>query len=215
MQSGKIRKLRREYAETTLSRASAGDDPIALFERWFDDAVRAELREPNAMTLASAGADGNPNARIVLLKDFGEPGFDFYTNYESRKGEELAANPRATLVFYWGELERQVRITGSVEKVSAAESDEYFASRPPGAQIGAWTSAQSRPITSRRDLEKARDAREKESAGKPVKRPPFWGGYRVVPAYVEFWKGRADRLHDRLAYTLAAPGVWNVERLSP
>lgn len=215
MQSGKIRKLRKEYAETGLSSASAGDDPVVLFERWFDDAVRAELLEPNAMTLASAGPDGNPNARIVLLKDFDEHGFVFFTNYESRKGEELAANPRATLVFYWAELERQVRITGSVEKVSASESDEYFASRPPGAQLGAWASAQSRPIATRRDLVIARDAREKESAGKPVKRPPFWGGYRVVPAFIEFWKGRADRLHDRFAFTLMPSRVWNVERLSP
>lgn len=215
MQSGKIRELRKEYAGTALSSASAGDDPIALFERWFDDALRAELREPNATTLASADADGNPNARIVLLKDFDEQGFVFYTNYESRKGEELAANPRATLVFYWTELERQVRITGSVEKVSAAESDEYFASRPLGAQLGAWASAQSRPIPTRRALVMARDAREKESAGKRVMRPPFWGGYRVVPTFIEFWKGRADRLHDRFAFTLTAPRAWSVERLSP
>ncbi len=215
MQSDKIRRLRKEYAETELSRASAEDDPIALFGQWFDEAVRAELREPNAMTLASADASGSPNARVVLLKEFDERGFVFYTNYESRKGVELAANPRATLVFYWAELERQVRIAGSVEKVSAAESDEYFASRPHGAQLGAWASAQSRPIATRRDLERARDAREKESGGKPVTRPPFWGGYRVIPARVEFWKGRADRLHDRFAFTLTAPGVWKVERLAP
>lgn len=211
----KIKQLRREYAESELSQNTIGDDPIALFERWLENAAKAELREPNAMTLATADQSGRPNARMVLLKSVDERGFVFFTNYESRKAEELTADAQAAVVFYWAELERQVRVVGTVEKVSSAESDEYFASRPPGAQTGAWISAQSRPIGTRRELEEARDAHIREKGGGPVARPPFWGGYRIVPARIEFWKGRADRLHDRFAFTRTAQHDWSVERLSP
>jgi pyridoxamine 5'-phosphate oxidase len=205
--------VREEYTRAGLSEAAAAADPIAQFNRWFDDAVAADLRHPNAMTLATVD-DGRPSARVVLLKSVDEHGFVFFTNFESRKGRELAANPAAALLFFWSELERQVRVDGTAEKVSPEESDAYFATRPYGSQIGAWASAQSEPIPSREVLEARARELDARYEGGPVPRPGHWGGYRVAPVEIEFWQGRANRLHDRLRYRLAG-GVWTRERLSP
>jgi pyridoxamine 5'-phosphate oxidase len=205
--------LRDEYTRAGLSEANADADPIVQFNRWFDDAVAADLRHPNAMTLATVD-DGRPSARVVLLKSVDEHGFVFFTNFESRKGRELAANPAAALLFFWSELERQVRVDGTAEKVSPEESDAYFATRPYGSQIGAWASAQSAPIPSREVLEARARELDARYGGGPVPRPGHWGGYRVAPVEIEFWQGRANRLHDRLRYRLAG-GVWTRERLSP
>ncbi|WP_322022206.1 pyridoxamine 5'-phosphate oxidase [Burkholderia sp. BCC1977] len=208
--------LRINYSRASLDEADAAPDPFAQFDRWFKEALAAKLPEPNTMTLATVGDDGRPSARIVLIKGVDERGFVFFTNYESRKGRDLAAHPHAALLFYWIELERQVRIEGRIEKTSADESDRYFASRPLGSRIGAWASEQSAVIDSRATLE----AREKDVAeryGENPPRPPHWGGYRVVPDAIEFWQGRPSRLHDRLLYTrdaAAAPG-WTISRLSP
>lgn len=208
-----IADLRQEYMRAGLSEASADPDPVRQFERWFEDALRARLPLPNAMTLATVGASGAPAARVVLLKGIEEGGFVFYTNYMSRKGRELQARPSACLVFLWSDLERQVRVEGAVEKVAAGASDEYFATRPLGARLSAWASAQSETVASRSVLEAAMaQARERHADGPP--RPPHWGGYRVVPAAIEFWQGRADRLHDRLLYRRSG-GAWTIERLSP
>ena len=207
--------LRREYTLAGLTEDAADPDPLRQFEQWFAQARAADVVEPNAMTLATAGPDGQPTARVVLLKGLDGRGFVFFTNYASRKGRELAANPRASLLVFWGELERQVRIDGTVERVTGDESDVYFRQRPRGAQLGAWASAQSDVIASRGELE----ARVAEVAGRfegatDVPRPPHWGGYRLVPHAVEFWQGRPNRLHDRLLYTRAA-AVWTRQRLSP
>lgn len=187
--------------------------PVEQFTHWFAEALEAGVPEPNAMTLATVGADMRPAARIVLLKGFDERGFVFYTNYESRKGRELVQHPHASLLFFWQMLERQVRIEGTIEKTSAAESDEYFHSRPLGSRIGAWVSRQSQPVT-RQELE-ARTAELTASLGEKPPRPPHWGGYRLVPDYVEFWQGRPSRLHDRLAYRRQDDGTWALQRLSP
>jgi pyridoxamine 5'-phosphate oxidase len=208
-----IADLRQEYMREGLSEASADPDPIRQFERWFADATRAGVPLPNAMTLATVTNSGAPSARVVLLKGVEQGGFAFYTNYLSRKGQELAAKPSACLVFLWSELERQVRIEGTVEKVTARESDAYFASRPLGARLSAWASAQSEKVSSREVLETAMGEARKRHADNPP-RPPHWGGYRVLPRQIEFWQGRADRLHDRLLYRRSA-GAWTVERLSP
>ena len=208
-----IADLRQEYMRAGLSEASAEPDPIRQFERWFEDALRARLPLPNAMTLATVGATGAPAARVVLLKGIEDGGFVFYTNYMSRKGRELEARPAACLVFLWSDLERQVRVEGAVEKVSAGASDEYFASRPLGARLSAWASAQSERVSSRNVLETAM-AKARERHAESPQRPPHWGGYRVVPEAIEFWQGRADRLHDRLLY-LRSGGAWTIERLSP
>ncbi|HZM32856.1 MAG TPA: pyridoxamine 5'-phosphate oxidase [Burkholderiales bacterium] len=208
-----IADLRQEYMRAGLSEASADPDPIRQFERWFEDALRARLSLPNAMTLATVGASGAPSARVVLLKGIEEGGFVFYTNYLSRKGRELAARASACLVLLWSELERQVRIEGTVEKVGAASSDEYFATRPLGARLSAWASAQSESVSSRNELE-ASMARARERHGDSPPRPPHWGGYRLLPASIEFWQGRADRLHDRLLYSRSDRG-WTIERLAP
>ena len=196
-----------------LSEAQAGSDPLELFNAWLEDAVKAGLPLPNAMTLATVTAEGAPDARIVLLKGLERGAFAFYTNYASRKARQLEARPAACLVFQWSELERQVRVEGAVEKVSAQESDAYFASRPLGARLSAWASAQSATVTSRAVLESAMAAARSRFADCPP-RPPHWGGYRVIPQRLEFWQGRADRLHDRLLYTREAAG-WKIERLAP
>ena len=214
-----IAALRQEYMRAGLSEASADPDPIRQFERWFEDALRARLPLPNAMTLATVAASGAPAARVVLLKGIEQGGFVFYTNYLSRKGRELEARPAACLVLLWSELERQVRVEGSVEKVTAAESDDYYASRPLGARLSAWASAQSEKVMSREVLEtEMRQVRSRYADNPP--RPPHWGGYCVAPAQIEFWQGRADRLHDRLLYRWAerpgqATAGWTIERLSP
>ena len=209
-----IFRLRREYARAGLKESDAEEEPVELFRRWFDEALAANLNEPNAMTLATATPDGRPSARVVLLKGFDERGFVFYTNYEGRKARELEANPRCALVFYWGELERQVRVEGRAGRIPGEESDAYFAERPRGSQLGALASEQSRPVRDRGALEDRLRKLEAEYEGREVPRPPFWGGYRVEPESMEFWQGRENRLHDRLRYHLL-DGVWRRERLQP
>ncbi|UXU87212.1 pyridoxamine 5'-phosphate oxidase [Burkholderia sp. S-53] len=208
--------LRINYSRASLDEADAAHDPFVQFDRWFKEALAAQLPEPNTMTLATVGADGRPSARIVLIKGVDERGFVFFTNYESRKGRDLAAHPQAALLFYWIELERQVRIEGRIEKTSAEESDRYFASRPLGSRIGAWASEQSAVIDSRATLE-AREKAVGERYGDNPPRPPHWGGYRLVPDSIEFWQGRPSRLHDRLLYTRDADTSpdWTISRLSP
>ena len=208
-----IADIRKDYALERLDESDVDADPFRQFHAWLREAIAAEVPEPTAMTLATASAAGSPSARIVLLKALDERGFVFYTNYASRKGEELAARPRAALTFLWKELERQVRVEGTVEKVSAAESDEYFAIRPLGSRIGAWASTQSATIESRQWLEARMKAAEAQYGDNPP-RPPHWGGYRVIPEWLEFWQGRRSRLHARIAYTRAAGG-WKISRLSP
>ncbi|HZD21092.1 MAG TPA: pyridoxamine 5'-phosphate oxidase [Burkholderiales bacterium] len=209
----KIADLRQEYMRAGLAEADAERDPIRQFERWFDDALRAQLPLPNAMTLATVGADGAPSARVVLLKGIEGGGFTFYTNYRSRKARELETRGTACLVFMWSALERQVRIDGRIERVSAAESDAYYASRPLGARLSAWASPQSEKVASRALLETAMEEVRRRHGEAPP-RPPHWGGYRVLPSELEFWQGRADRLHDRLVYTREG-GEWRIARLAP
>jgi len=208
--------LRREYTLASLDLPDVDADPVAQFTRWFDEARRAEVLEPNAMTLATADATGRPTARIVLIKAYDERGFVFFTNYASRKGRELAENPRACLLFHWVELERQVRIEGRVERLPDAESDAYYHSRPLASRIGAHASPQSEPIGSREALMArvaAATARYGILPGGPP-RPAHWGGYLIVPERVEFWQGRQSRLHDRLVY-MRQFGGWHIERLAP
>jgi pyridoxamine 5'-phosphate oxidase len=209
-----MQELRKDYTLRGLAEGEVAEDPLVQFQRWFDEAVAAGLREPNAMTLATVGADGRPSARVVLLKSFDAAGFVFFTNYESRKGRELDQSGQAALVFYWGDLERQVRIEGAVARLAPAESDGYFASRPLSAQLGAWASPQSRPLAGRAELEaRLAAAGERFGAAAPP-RPPFWGGYCVTPTLIEFWQGRPSRLHDRILYQRQAT-AWAVTRLAP
>jgi len=209
-----IADIRRVYARARLDEAHVSPDPIAEFDRWFNQAREAEVPEPNAMALATAAPAGVPSVRMVLLKGYDERGFVFFTDYRSQKGIELEANPQAALAFYWGELERQVRIAGPVEKTSAEESAAYFRTRPLGSRLGAWVSHQSRVIPSRVELESGlREIKERfPTADVPL--PPHWGGYRLRPEEVEFWQGREDRLHDRIRYVRDGER-WRVERLSP
>ena len=191
-------------------------DPLALFASWLAQAQASEINDPNAMALATVGADGQPSVRMVLLKDYDARGFTFYTNTESHKGQQLAQHPRAALLFHWKSLRRQVRVEGAVQPVSAAEADAYFASRPRMAQVGAWASAQSRPLASREELMQAVQTTEARFDGKDVPRPPHWSGYRVIPAQIEFWQEQGFRLHDRVVYTRPQPeGIWTHARCYP
>lgn len=207
--------LRKDYKRSGLELADADLNPFKQFRKWFDQAREAQLPEPNAMTLATATSLGNPSARMVLLKDFDERGFVFYSNYESHKAQQLQENPWASLVFWWAELERQVRIDGRVEKVSDEESDTYFHSRPLLSQLGAWASHQSQVIDSREVLEQRLEELKGKFENQEIPRPQHWGGYRVIPTGIEFWQGRPSRLHDRLFYQLRDDGSWVIERLSP
>jgi pyridoxamine 5'-phosphate oxidase len=210
-----VAALRREYETEGLRRADLASDPMEQFSIWFTAAVKAELPDANAMSLATATADGKPSVRVMLLKGFDETGFVFFTNYLSAKGRELDENPRAGLAFYWVQLERQIRISGSVEKTSRKDSERYFHSRPVGSQLGAWVSRQSEVIDARRILEARLDEMTERFAGREIELPPHWGGYRVRPEAIEFWQGRANRLHDRFRYTRRADGSWLIERLAP
>jgi pyridoxamine 5'-phosphate oxidase len=209
-----IANIRNEYSLKGLHENDLDASPLVQFKKWFDEVIGSGLHEPNAMFLTTE-SDGRPSGRIVLLKGLDDKGFMFFTNYASKKGMEMQANPQVALTFFWKELERQVRIEGKIEKTTAEESDIYFASRPRGSQIGAWVSDQSDVIESREYLEDKYKALEEQFAGQTVPRPPYWGGYSVIPDYIEFWQGRPSRLHDRLAYTKQLTGTWKIERLSP
>jgi len=209
-----LTNLRAEYRKERLDETASAADPVEQFRRWFAQAAEAEVLEPNAMALATADANGTPNCRMVLLKEVAAGGFVFFTDYRSRKGGELEANALAALCFWWGPLERQVRITGHVERVSAAESAAYFATRPRGSQVSAWASAQSSVIASREVLEAKYAELDAKYSGVEVPLPPHWGGFRLIPVGYEFWQGRESRLHDRLRYRPAGK-AWAIERLSP
>jgi pyridoxamine 5'-phosphate oxidase len=215
MSSGTFEKLRREYSDGTLDERDLAADWPTQFGRWLSDAIAAGLPEPNAMVLSTADRAGRPSSRTVLLKEYDDRGFVFFTNYESRKGTELSANPHASLVFPWFAMFRQVIVTGSVERTSRAETEEYFATRPRGAQLGAWASPQSRPLPGRAALEDAWRAAEDRFGPDSVPAPPHWGGFRISPVTVEFWQGRVSRLHDRLRYRRHDDGQWLTERLAP
>ncbi|CAN5253163.1 pyridoxamine 5'-phosphate oxidase [soil metagenome] len=214
MENKDLAHIRREYSREELSEEHVAHDPFVQFGRWMDEAIAAELQEPTAMSLSTADADGRPSSRMVLLKGFDHHGFVFYTNYNSRKGQQLAENPYAAINFFWPELERQVRITGRASKVSAEESDEYFKTRPFTSRVGAWASEQSEIIDSKMVVAtKAAKLLVRYATGN-VPRPPHWGGYRVVADQIEFWQGRPSRLHDRIVYELVN-GEWKISRLSP
>ena len=209
-----IADIRKEYKLQSLHEADVESNAIAQFSKWWDEAMKSDIDDVNAMALATASTDGKPSVRIVLLKGFDERGFTFFTNYESNKGIELANNPKASIVFFWKELQRQIRIDGITEKTSALESDTYFASRPEGSRIGAWASPQSKVIT-RSEIESKFSLSQNKFAKKNIPRPPFWGGYRIKPQVIEFWQGRPNRLHDRIVYNLDENSDWKIERLAP
>jgi pyridoxamine 5'-phosphate oxidase len=211
----KISEIRKEYSHKTLVESEIDPDPIKQFNTWWQDALEAKIAEVNAMTLATASSDGMPSARTVLLKGFSEKGFVFFTNYNSYKGQQIAENPKACLVFFWKELERQVRITGLIEKTSAGENDSYFQSRPKVSQVGAIASPQSEVIESREWLDDHYKKLLEQFEEAPVQRPEHWGGYIVKPVIMEFWQGRPGRLHDRIQYTILQDGSWKIERLAP
>jgi pyridoxamine 5'-phosphate oxidase len=209
-----IEAIRTDYRLLELDEKQVDKNPLVQFSTWFEQAIQANLEEVNAMTLATVGANGTPNARIVLLKDLEDNGFIFYTNYESNKGRELAANPNASLVFFWPALQRQVRINGLVEKVSTETAENYFQSRPIGSQFGAWASPQSQVIIDRKVLEQNLQSVVEKYKDQTIPKPPHWGGYKVIPTLIEFWQGRASRLHDRILYTKVGE-KWKIERLAP
>ncbi|MBI3258770.1 MAG: pyridoxamine 5'-phosphate oxidase [Ignavibacteriae bacterium] len=209
-----LHSLRRDYTLNSLDEAIVSSNPFEQFQRWFSEAQASGVLEPNAMTLATATSSGIPSARVVLLKGMDEHGFMFATNYESRKGEELLANPYAALLFFWGDMQRQIRIEGTVEKVSKEESDNYFKSRPRESRIGAWASKQSKKVEGREQLEEEYSAMTMKFENQEIPLPEFWGGFRVVPVMFEFWQGRANRLHDRICYRLI-DDIWEIERLYP
>ncbi len=215
MSDESIGGLRRRYERGALTESLAGDDPTVLFSAWMEEALRAGLHEPTGMALATADARGRPSVRIVLLKALDTRGLVFYTNFDSRKGVELAANPYAGIVLWWDRLERQVRVEGKVSRVSDEEADAYFASRPLRSRLAAWASPQSGPVEGRDDLERRMAEAERRFADGAVPRPPFWGGLRVEPESIEFWQGRPDRLHDRLVFRRAGESGWRRERLGP
>jgi pyridoxamine 5'-phosphate oxidase len=210
-----LANLRKEYQQQAFNKEDAAENAVEQFERWWQEAVTSGIDEVNAMTLATASADGLPTARIVLLKGYSEKGFQFYTNYDSYKGKQLQENPRACLVFFWKELDRQIRITGLVEKLTEKESNDYFRVRPHGSRIGAWASPQSTVIESSEWLMNQAKGYEEKFSDSEIPRPDYWGGYLVKPVTLEFWQGRPDRLHDRLQYSLQENGSWIIERLAP
>lgn len=209
-----LAEFRKEYTKNSLNESDVCADPIMQFNEWMNDAIRAELSEPNAMTLATCTPEGKSSARIVLLKEVSEGGFVFFTNYLSRKGRELLANPFASLVFDWHEIERQVRVEGSVERVSPEQSDAYFHSRPKNSRLGAWTSPQSAILKNREELEALQTSVEKKFENAPIPRPQHWGGFLIRPSVIEFWQGRPNRLHDRIVYYKTEEG-WTMHRLAP
>ena len=210
-----IAAIRKDYTLETLDEKMTGDDPFSLFDKWWEQAINSDIDEVNAMTLATVNSHHIPSARIVLLKGYDKNGFVFFTNYNSHKATDILDNPRVSLVIFWKELQRQIRINGMAEKVSGKESDDYFNSRPEKSKIGAWASPQSNIIASREVLEKNEAEYENQFAGKSIPRPAHWGGFIVKPIQIEFWQGRASRLHDRICYNLLENGGWRKERLAP
>lgn len=214
MRTKDISAIRKEYLITQLNEDDVQSDPLKQFEQWLNEAVESNVNEPTAMTLATSTFEGKPSARVVLLKGVSPEGFSFFTNYDSKKGKQILQNPYGALVFFWPELERQVRIEGKVAKLTDKQSDEYFKTRPEGSKIGAWASPQSQVIPNRKYIENLKSDFHEEFSKRTIKRPPNWGGYVLAPTCIEFWQGRADRLHDRIQYTLTN-GVWAIERLAP
>ncbi len=210
-----IADIRQDYRLSVLDENAVGDDPISFFQKWFAEAENAQITEINAMALATADGKGIPHARIVLLKGLDKDDFVFFTNYDSAKGNQISDNPHAALVFFWKELERQVRIEGRIEKIAPGESDTYFNSRPVGSRIGAWASPQSQPITDRNILDLNYAKYEEEFSKVEIPRPPHWGGYKVIPNHIEFWQGRSSRMHDRILFTRNDEGNWVRSRLAP
>ncbi len=210
-----IRKSRRDYSREPLDESMVDPDPFRQFEIWFESAIKAGVPDPHAMVVATVSRAGNPSARVVLLRGFERNGFVFYTNYQSHKGSDLLQNPNVAAVFFWSEIDRQIRIEGQVEKVAPEESDKYFHSRPRESQMSAWASDQSKVVVNRAELDKSFEKYEEQFAGGPVPRPDKWGGFRMIPTTFEFWQGRPNRMHDRILYELNSTGRWEIKRLAP